>query len=655
MPSNELGFGRDVKSVQYSDFSGGLRLGVEPHKIRDNEVWLSENAILDKSGIYGRPAVVGVTGYTSTAAVQGHKYFKTNDDTEYHIVVEGGKVYSIDSDTTGARTELFDTGSTTKRASFAVGGGKLFIATGGIFCKVEKVGSAAVAYRVGIAKPTTGAVAKAAGGSLPIGVYTVFWSHARTVSGINVLYSQPFSLGTIELTAGDQTIALTGLANSTDPQVGDKVVWLREPAGTIDYYYGHTGNNTSTTLNITSDANKSILVTARNYADDNGLPPNFDYVVFQGDKINGGLGLVVYQSIKSTNNYYDYERFPASNYIIYPCPIRGLVAFSGNLYINTEQGIINQPNGESAYQSFFVSRGEYWKHIDTVCEYGGILYGLTNFGIKIFDGEKFFQTDISDPIRKELRVLYSSINISSLYPCAAIFARDSELGFSNNTISRIIYCLSYNNSLYGMTCNNRRLELNLNAVQLLPNDQCIASWEYHTIGFDSAAVKNSGIPYFMQRGTTKSVLYYENNRATEDTNVYDKSCVLMAKYNIVVIVNLKMLYSGGEMVIRFLGGHLRYGSLDEFSIIAIDFDKDMSDTVSIGESGGDLSFWEEAEWDVSEWSRESVGVKLYKYKKNINTTNTYQRIRYSGNSSSWYVTDIVSNYKTSKNRFTYAL
>lgn len=653
MPKNELKFGREIQQVIYSDFSGGLRLGVEAHRIRDNEVWGSVNAILHSSGAYLRPAATGLTGYTSTASCQGEAFFNTTDGTEYHIVVENGNVYQITSDTTGARgTSLFDTGNTTQRAYFAAAGGKLFIANGGTFCKVEKVGANLVCYRVGIAKPTTGAVAAAAGGSLPDGVYTVSWSYARRISGIDVLYSQPYSLGTVTLGTGNNTIALTSLGNSSDPQVGNKVIWIREPAGTVDYKYASTGDNATTSVNISDTSGKSASITSRNYADDNELPVNFDYVIFHSNRIVGLLDLKYYYSLKSSENVYDYERYPAANYINYPAVIIGAVSFVGNVYVNTTLGIICQPYGEASYEYFFSAKGEYWKYIDTVAEYGGKLWGLTNYGMKIFDGERFFKNDLSDPVRKEINNIYAST--SGLSACAIIYSRNISLGFSSNTISRVIYSLSYNDSKYGMTCNNRRLELNLNAVQLLANDECIAPWEFHYPGYDFVALKSTGVPYFMQKKSSKSVIYYENYSSAIDTNVYNEECLFVTSKNITVTVDLKMIYCGGENRIRFIGGHLRYGTLQSFTIYACKFDDGTSDFKTILSSGGDLSFYDEAEWNVSQWSYEAIGVKAFKWNSNVIGRNLYLKLYYNGGDISWYATDAVINYKIAKNRFTYA-
>ena len=146
---------------------------------------------------------------------------------------------------------------------------------------------------MGIVAPSGASAVAHAGGSLALGDYKVYVSYCRTVGGVNRLYSVGESLGTVTLAGGNQTIRIT-LANSADTQVNNKVVWMTDADGSVVYFYHETGDNTTTTIDVTSDTNKNSALLYSTVALNNDVPPNIEWIFAHNNRLIGSIDNVVY-------------------------------------------------------------------------------------------------------------------------------------------------------------------------------------------------------------------------------------------------------------------------------------------------------------------------------------------------------------------------
>jgi hypothetical protein len=644
----------------FSKFGGGTNLSVDPAKQRvdesidtlslnDNEVWDGQNFILDDSGMYVRPGSLGKPGFNITGNIQGARFFTDVSGNRVLIVVAGGKVYSVNT-TTGVATELIDTGGLQDRASFAESHSRLYIACGGSFVKVE---GATVAYKVGIEVPAVApTTAVVAGGSLAIGTWKVYCGYAREILSLNVLYGIPNACADVTLTAGNQTIRISSFANSADAQVTNKVVFMIAPSGTVAYLYYQTHNNTATTFDITTDTH-DVTQILDVVAAQNNTRHNVQGVFFFGKKLFCSYGKTLYWSIKSDLNPFDHERFLNDAFRLFPFNIsfRGIFGLGENQYVNTSNGIFKCPYGEPNYEYEQVTQDEYWYEMDTVKEYGGILLGVTNLGLKYFDGSKFFSYDFSIPVRREFNNIYN--NSGSIKPCAYIYSRSHEMNFIDSSISRTEYHLSYNNSKNGLVRNQKRLVLNLDRIQMLPNHQVIAPWEIWTNGFDHVAM-NTNTPYFFQKDSSAPVMYTEYPETATDDLIYNDSEAKVAAYKFQCFSNLRALYSGATAIYQAKNIGFRYNTIAEFQVYVIAFDKiGVSQSVEALESGT-MSFWDLAEYDVDLWSSEMPGFKLFPLQHIINGRMPYIQVRYGGGENSFFITDIELYMNLIRTRYTCA-
>jgi hypothetical protein len=194
-------------------------------------------------------------------------------------------------------------------------------------------------------RPTGATAVAAAGGSLTAGTYTVYICYARKVSGTIVLYSYPQTIGSVTLSGGNLSIAVT-CANSSDPQVTDKVVFAIEPSGVVAYfYYDHT-DNTTTTFTISSNAGKNTFIVLDTVAESNYPIQAMTGIYYYDNRIIGWNGTTLYFSIKAGTDY-DLERFPLANTRQLPYNILNLFTTStGDLFINTVGGIYKLAQGD---------------------------------------------------------------------------------------------------------------------------------------------------------------------------------------------------------------------------------------------------------------------------------------------------------------------
>jgi hypothetical protein len=483
--------------ADFRDVGGGLNTSDDMLQIRKNQVQQSLDAELYKDGVFRRPGSEAGDAVLATNGRGMHVYDKI-DGTELILFMSAGKLYSTPTNL-DSKTELFDLTGTGK-ASFANYLDKCWVCNGTENVKVEGT----TAYQIGISPPSGVGAAASAGGTIPDGTYAVYACYARNVGGVPVLFSVGESVGNVVLGGGDNTILITSFANSSDGQVGNKVIFLTEPAGSTVFYH-ETNNNTTTTFNITSQANRDTTTVYSEVAEENTRTSAFEHIIAFDGSIYGSVANVLYRSIKSTTNVYDLERFVSS--LVLPFDINGMFQLGEHLYLNTTGGIIVLPYGDINTQWDKLT-DDYFFDINTVAEIPsrGVV-GVTHQNVRIFNGEKFLSHDISEDVKNEIENIYTTTTSFSPF------------GFVVRGERRLEYHLSYNDSSLGATSNNVHLVLNVDKIQLLPNSEVIAPWEMWSNGFNYAATDKSQVAYFLQDHTTP-ILYKLNKNNTYDNGIY---------------------------------------------------------------------------------------------------------------------------------------
>jgi len=623
--------------LEWLDFSGGVNLSDKPWKLRKNQVQFSSNAILRKNGIERRPGTLGLTSFDLASTVKGLHIYRQLAGTEKLLMVCGGKVYDINT-TTGADTERYDlTGSGDAYLTDYLD--KCWIANGTKCCKIEN----ATGYQIGITAPTGATAAKLAGGSLPDGTYSVYITYTRYVSSTNRLHSVYQSVGDVTLSGSDNSIRISSFANSSDGQVGNKCVFLIEPSGTVAYFYHETGDNTTTTVDVTSSTNKDeniILstVSANNNFPGDGTISAFEFIHAFDGRIWGSSSNVLYYSLRNVSNVYDLERFFPLNKNTYPYDIEGIFSIGDFLYLNTKSGIIRQP--KDVYESWdLVDERWYFYHINTVKKYRNGVIGLTNDGVKFFDGEHFFDYDISYNVRSEIEKIYAST--SGFSPCAAIYRRSI----------RTEYHLSYNDDDKSSTSNNSRLVLNLNMLQFLPDKKVVAPWEYWTNGATHIAVDSSENMYNAQSHASAPKLYKENTSTTIDNGIYLSDGVLgISTSNIPLEVktNTQMVDIKAMCCWADITAIIRQAYLSMITVVIPDFsNREMENEFGMA----DVTLWDDFTWDVDVWDWELLSPRfmglpmLYGYM-------AYVKVEQTANDKNYSVGDITIEGVAEKSQFT---
>jgi uncharacterized protein (UPF0333 family) len=477
--------------------------------------------------------------------------------------------------------------------------GKFFFTNGTKVVKIEGT----TATQVGIAAPTTGSAAAGAGAGLADGVYLVYVGYARKVSGLNVLYSQGKSLGSVTLGGGNNQIAITSLANSADAQVNNKVVWMTDAGGTTLYFYGETDNNTSTSITITGTTAKNNALIYDTEAQNNGVPPAFEYLHVFDNRIWGSIGNKLYYSKKATVSY-DLEKFPAINVIENPYQITGIFSMGQNLYLNTAQnGILVQPAANVGARYEHIEQKYSFRYMRTVGDWNGKKIGLTNYGVMVFNGEVFEEWDYGYNIRPALNVIWSS-STANTQPCGFVYRRDN----------RIEYALSFCDTSLGIKNNNRTYVLNLSQTFFADNQNYRTPWEVVDRGFNYVAVDGSNVPYYGQSYDASSQIYKELTTHTYNVGIYDSAGDYQTNpvnmtSTVVFRTIIKDLFT--KFIIENIGLMLQIvESATVIVAIADDPSKVITQQTDLTASG--LSLWDTMTWDGALWSVESQQRTLIK-------------------------------------------
>jgi hypothetical protein len=497
--------GRKQSAVDFSDISGGFNTAMPAHSLGKNECQKAYNTIIKEKGWEKWPGFLGIK---STAIfndqLRGMEIYK-NADAETVLSMSGGKLYSINT-TTGAPTELYDlTG--TGEGYFANAYNKCFVSNGAKLVKVESGN----AYQVGITAPVAGAsVAAAAAGTIPDGVYTVIIGYARKVSGSNVLYSQGLSLGTVTLGTGSNKIAITNIPNSSDLQVNNKIAWVKKPAENLYYYWGETGDNSTTSITLTSDTSDANLI-YEVLAANNNIPSSPEFCFFFDNRLWYIKDNQFWFSLKGSTSY-QLERFFDTNKGTMPFNIRGAFVIGQHLYFNTVGGIIRQPYGDVNSKYEIVDTRWYYRYIRTIDAWGSTkVIGVTNDGVRVFDQDSGFANfDMSSNVKPEIEKLYSGSS-DGFEPIGRVMRRNN----------RTEYRLSFRDININTTYNNRTLILNLDSVVVYDNNKYKTPWEESQHGFGYCAMTRDYVPYFGQSGTSGSTIYAESSTTKKDRYIFN--------------------------------------------------------------------------------------------------------------------------------------
>jgi len=368
-------------------------------------------------------------------------------------------------------------------------------------------------FQLGIDPPTGASASAVAGGTLPDGTYQVYAGYARKVSGTNVLYSQGQSLGAIVLGSGNNTVRVS-LSNSADAQVNNKVIWMTDADGALTYFYYETDNNTTTTIDVANADDANTAITYNNYAVNNEKiggdnVPVFEHIHAFNGYLWGSKDNVVYYSLQNEINHYDMERFYATRRRVLPYQVTGIFDAGGHLYFNTPSGIIMQPQGKPNVSYIITEKSWHWHDMNTVCDFSHGKIGLTNNGIRKFNGEtgRFDDYVISRKITPEIDKIYA---YTTFRPAGAIV---------RNKL-RTEYHLTYCDESISNASSNARLVLNLDALEYYPEKRVRAPWEKWDNGANWMVVRLSGTMYQAQSHATAPKLYRESTTNSYDNGIY---------------------------------------------------------------------------------------------------------------------------------------
>ena len=496
---------KNVGPISFSDFTGGLCNAYPAHAIANNQAYDALNVFFEKRGFTKHAAFTGIkNSLLFNAPLRGWFDFKKTDGSETFIAISDQKIYSVAQDGTLAILGTL----TSDNECYAINYyGTLFLCNGADFVKIEADNSVT---RVGIAAPAGFTASATGSGTLPAGVYKVYASYTRKVSGIDVLQSAP-QLVSSGVTASGSNLIRVAVTASTDPQVTNITIWMSDAGGTELYYYGQ-GPNTTGNIDIASNSAKSTFRLMYVESAGNQLPPSLTNIWAANGRIMGCIANsnMVYYSLLAQNKY-DLEKWSTEfNIPTIPYKVLSGHMINGDLYLNTIGGIYTFANADLSAKPQPVVQGStmntnllYYpqEYLKTICEYNGALWGLTNDGFRIFDGTQF-SIDLSKhikPMIDKIRVGTSDIN-----PSAVIYRRSGK---------RTEYQLSYCDTDVSEVINNRRLILNVDTITIVSNSDYRASWECASPGFAYALSDASNNLYVAQSSDASGMIAIEQGGA----------------------------------------------------------------------------------------------------------------------------------------------
>lgn len=510
-----VGYGVKQITLDFINMSGGINTTDPVADIKENQVQYAYNAVFPNNGFSRAFGLIGLkSSLMFNSRMYGEHIYEHTDGTEELLSVVGQKLYTVD-ESDGSAIELFDFGGTGE-AWFADYMGLCFVCNGVKMCKYDGTN----AYQAGITAPSGVSAAVAAGGSLPTGVYQLYAGYARKVSGANVLYSSGQNLGSVTLTPGNQSIDITSFANSADPQVGNKVIWMTDAGGGTFYLFYQTGNNTTTSFTISDVSQRDSTKQYDILAAYNKVPSTPKMLTVFNNRTWYISENQAFFSLQA-GSVYDLEKFDTEadgNILTFPYQLTGIFSVNGSICFNSKAGIILIPNGDISQQYIVKGAPYYFYDMRTVDTWSGSAIGLTNNGFKIFDGETFTSIDIARDIKSYITKCYSGTN-TDFKPCGKVV---------RNAISqRTEYHLSFKDTSISSTNNNSTLVLDLDGLQIINADQYAIQWEKWQNGFSYITVKNDGTIYYGQTTTSESHISKNNSESTSDKWIISDSGVFL--------------------------------------------------------------------------------------------------------------------------------
>lgn len=630
--------GKRQARVRFTDMSGGVNLIDDMSKIRKDQVQDASNAILRKSGAERRPGSIALSSYNLSDVIYGQGIYKRLNGDETLLQVAGSEIYSINKTTGLPSSSLYDFGSA-GFAEFQNYLDKCFICNGNGVAKVE----GSNAYQVGINAPSGASAAAQAGGSLPDGSYLVYAGYARKVGGTNVLYSQGEDLTNggatpIVLGSGNNTIRVT-FPNSSDPQVNNKVVWMTDAGGSVIYFYWETNDNTTNPVDVTSNSQKNPDITYAAFAANNGVPGNFEHILIHRGRMYGSIDNVVYTSLQNTKNVYDIEKFYPANTFTYEYQITGLFSVGHHVYLNTPFGIAKLPYGDINTEYEYVEKRWHFFDINTVDDLRGGKIGLTNDGVKYFDGEKFVDYDISYSVRPEIEKIYS--NSTAFKPFGIVYRRDIRTEY------HLVYC---DDSL-STASNNARLVLNINRLEFLPEKKVIAPWEKWSNGANFLSIDEDEVMYQSQSHATAPKLYKEDTDDTIDNGIYLSDGTLgTLESEIYMFVVTRAYMADIEMItywhmVRIIANFNKVVTMNVY--IRDVFQRFSEKEIGTGQGG---TFWDFT-WDEDVWDEGVTGIRRIKLPMNLNGYVVYIKFEQTANDPDFALQELYAHGVSERTRF----
>jgi hypothetical protein len=480
---------KKLSFLEFADFSGGVNSVENPVRIGANQVQPETiGCILKKSGLIKYPGALGLSNIDTFAAhLRMLSMYRAWDTSERLFAISNAKLYQV-STADGSLTEKYTMGAAANPGVSCEAYNKMFVCNGNTVVKIEGT----TVLPVGITPPVGVTAAASAGAGLPDGVYDLIFGYARRVSGTDVLYSSGQTAAiSVTLGGGNNRITVSNFANSSDPQVGDKVVWIKSPAEVVHYFFYGTGNNTTTTFIISGTGTKSVTNIYESFALDNGLPPATGaYIYSFANRLWMIVGNTIYYSAKAYNEY-DIEKFPAANVIVTPYNLTGIFSAGSDLFFNTESGIVKMANADPNTILYLTEPRWHFFDMNTVDRWNNGVIGLTNDGVRYFGGDKFTDYDMSYYIKTKINeALKTKANFR---PCGYVYRRSM----------RNEYHLMWQDENVSTEVNNMHAILNLDSFSYTSPDEFNAAWEFQPFSGNFAAIsRNTNTIYIGQTHAT---------------------------------------------------------------------------------------------------------------------------------------------------------
>jgi len=609
-------------TIDFTDMSGGVNSVEHPLRIGSNQVQPeSEGFILKRSGIEKYPGVTGLTGETTfTTYLKMLSMYRDYNGTERLIALSGGTLYEVDYSGTGI-------GDITSKYSMSGSGegwscdshGKHWICNGASVVKCEGDST----YRVGIVAPSGVTAAASAGVGLADGDYSIYASYGRRVSDVDKLYSQGQLVGTVTLGSGNNRITISNFLNSSDAQVGQKVIWIKgTTAGeAIHYFFYATNDNTTTTFVISSASAKNTSLVYEYDALDNGLPPNGEYIYSFSNRIWITKDNIIYYSDKVSNSEYNLEIFRAKNYVVTPYKLKGIFSVGLDLYINTESGILIIPSADPTAATYLIEPRWHFEYMRTVARWNNGVIGLTNDGVRIFVGGQFTNYDLSYPIKNKIDATFNAD--PNFQPCAYVYRR----GLRNE------YHLLYRDSTVSEVVNNKHAILNLDTMYYNSPEDNRLSWEFQPFSGNYCTVQTSNNTVFIgQSHLSKPIIYQESKITDQSINVYNCDGTFYDTLtSAVAMVRSKIELPSMLGVCWFKRVYALHQNLARFSIKLVVADRLQKDSGNIAfnssnPSGGEIAVYDVSVYDASYYPIENAAVTKKKLKDGLNGRSCYVEI-----------------------------